>query len=69
MTLKTRLRKLEESAQQNRRGPFVVSGSSRAEHRQKMDALIAAGTADPQSLFVCIKKFAGETGAAAEFLS
>ncbi|MGY3531453.1 hypothetical protein [Bradyrhizobium sp. USDA 4452] len=59
MKLATRLAKLEEVTRRGRRGLFVVSGHSNAEHREKIDALITSGRADPDSLFVCLMKFGG----------
>jgi hypothetical protein len=38
---------------------FVVSRYSDGEHRQKVDALIAFGPADPSCLFVCLARFGG----------
>lgn len=53
-----RIIKLERSAAA-RSGDrlFVVSGYSRDQHRQQIDALIAEGKATADSLFVCLRRF------------
>ncbi|WP_407166597.1 hypothetical protein [Bradyrhizobium sp. ORS 111] len=64
MKLAARLARLEDATRRGKRGLFVVSGHSNAEHQQKIDALVASGRADPDGLFVCLMKFGYENEAA-----
>jgi hypothetical protein len=53
--IERRIKKLERASSG---GVFVVTGYSHEEHQRQIDELIASGKAAPDSLFVCIKKFA-----------
>ena len=51
-------RRIEKLERGSSGGVFVVTGYSDEEHQRQIDEAIASGKAAPDSLFVCIKKFA-----------